>query len=216
MRIIIVGCGRVGSGLARLLAARGNSITVVDKDPAAFERLGPGFRGKTVVGIGFDRDVLTKAGIEHADGLAAVTTSDEMNVVVARLAQREFRVPKVAARVYEPGKADIYRQLGLQTISPVSLGIHQLADMLSYSPMNVIANLGHGEVDLVEIEITPMLEKRKIKDIMIPGEAHAVAIYRDGRSSLPSPDTILESGDLVQIAVMSASSERLKRMLGLE
>jgi trk system potassium uptake protein TrkA len=205
MRIIIVGCGRVGSGLARLLAARGNSITVIDKDPAAFERLGPGFGGKTVTGIGFDREVLMEAGIEQADGLAAVTTSDEMNVITARLAQREFRVPRVAARVYEPGKAEIYRQLGLQTISPVSLGIHQLADMLSYSPMNVIANLGHGEVDLVEIEISPPLVKRKVKDIMIPGEAHAVAIYRDGRSFLPSLDT-----------VMSASSERLKRMLGLE
>jgi trk system potassium uptake protein TrkA len=216
MRIIIVGCGRVGSGLARTLAMRGHAITVVDNNPAAFERLGPGFEGKTVTGVGFDREVLLKAGVKQADGFAAVTTSDEMNVVAARLAQREFRVPRVAARVYEPGKAEIYRQLGLQTISPVSLGIHQLADMLSYSPMNVVANLGHGDIDLVEIEISPMLAMRKVRDITIPGEAHVVAIYRRGRSFLPGADTTFEAGDLVQMAVMSASSERLKGMLGLD
>ncbi len=215
MRVIIVGCGRVGSGLARILAIQGHSVAVVDKDPVAFERLGPGFKGDTFTGIGFDREILIKAGIERADGFAAVTASDEMNVIAARLAQGVFRVPRVAVRVYEPGKAEIYRQLGLRTISPVSLGIHHLVDILSYSPMNVVAELGNGEIDLVEIEIPPLLVGRMVKDITIPGEAHVVAINRDGRSFLPGSDTTLNQGDLVQMAVMAASSEQLKRMLGL-
>jgi trk system potassium uptake protein TrkA len=215
MRVIIVGCGRVGSGLARILDMQGHSVVVVDKDPAALERLGPGFRGERVTGIGIDRQVLIKAGIQQADGFAAVTASDEMNVVAARLAQRVFQVPRVAVRIYEPGKAEIYRQLGLRTISPVSLGIRHLADILSYSPMNVVAELGKGEIDLVEIEIPPLLVGRTVKDLTIPGEAHVVAISRDGRSFLPGPDTTFNHGDLVQLAVMAASSEQLKRILGL-
>jgi trk system potassium uptake protein TrkA len=216
MKVIIVGCGRVGSGLARILSLHGHSIAVVDKDPIAFERLGPGFKGDKFTGFGFDREILIRAGIEQADGFAAVTTSDEMNVVAARLAQRVFRVPRVAVRIYEPGKAEIYRQLGLRTISPVSLGIHHLADMLSYSPMKVVAELGNGEIDLVEIEIPPLVVGRMVKDITILGEAHIVTINRDGRSFLPGPETLFKLGDLVQIAVMAASSEQLKRMLGLD
>src|SRR4030042_1184683 len=108
MRIIIIGCGRMGSGLAQTLSLRGHAVTVVDRDPQAFERLGPAFKGKTLTGIGFDRDVLLRAGIERADGLAAVTFSDEANVVAARLASNIFHVPRVVARLYDPRKAEIY------------------------------------------------------------------------------------------------------------
>ena len=118
MKIIIIGCGRWGAGLARSLSQAGHTVTAVDKDSAAFERLGPAYKGQTVVGLGSDRDVLIKAGIERADGLAAVTAGDETNIVVARMAKTVFRVPKVVARLYDPGKAEVYRRLGLQTIAP--------------------------------------------------------------------------------------------------
>src|SRR3990170_4359428 len=131
MRIIVVGCGRNGAGLAQHLSLRGHIVTVVDKDPVAFERLGAAFKGRTVVGVGFDRDVLHHAGIEKADGLAAVTSSDEVNVVAARLAREVFRVPRVVARVYDPRKAEIYQRLVVQTISPVALGTHRLAELLT-------------------------------------------------------------------------------------
>jgi trk system potassium uptake protein TrkA len=215
MKILIVGCGRVGAGLARRLSLQGHDITVVDKDPAAFERLGPGYKGRTVTGVGFDRDVLVEAGIEQADGFAAVTASDEMNLIAARLAQRVFRVPRVAARTYEPGKAETYQQLGLQTISPVAMGIHHLANLLSYAPMNILAELGNGEIDLVEVEIPALWAGRKVKEVTMPGEAHVVAIKRAQRSFLAGQEVAFTDGDIVTLAVMAASSERVKEMLGL-
>src|SRR5512137_1649154 len=111
MRIIIIGCGRVGAGLAQTLSDRRHEVTIVDIDPAAFERLSPGFKGKTVIGVGFDREVLLQAGVERADGFAAVTSSDEANIVAARLARQVFRVPRVVARVYDPRQAEVYRRL---------------------------------------------------------------------------------------------------------
>ena len=121
-RIITIGCRRTGSGLARILTAKGHAVTMVDIDPEAFERLGPRFAGRIVLGVGFDRDVLIQAGIERADGLAAMTSSDEANVVAARIAREVFKVPRVVARLYDPRKADIYKRLGLQTIQPVTSG----------------------------------------------------------------------------------------------
>ena len=104
---------KLGSGLAQALGLHGHTVTVVDNDPLAFERLGPNFKGQTVLGVGFDRDVLLKAGIERADCLAAVTASDDANVVAARMASQVFHVPKVIARLYDPRKAEIYKRLGL-------------------------------------------------------------------------------------------------------
>src|SRR5690349_3535005 len=146
MRLIIIGCGRMGAGLAQTLGQHGHKVTVVDADPAAFEQLGPAFTGQTVVGVGFDREVLLQAGIERADGLAAVTASDEANVVAARLARLMFRVPRVVARLYDPRKAEIYRRLDIQTISTTTWGIHRIAELLGYSQLDAIVSLGSGAV----------------------------------------------------------------------
>ena len=215
MKMIVIGCGRMGAGLTRVLNLRGHTVTVVDKDPSAFERLGPTFKGKTVLGVGFDRDVLLEAGIERADGLAAVTASDEANVVAARLASQVFRVPRVVARLYDPAKAEIYRRLGLQTIAPVTWGIHRIADMLAYSPLGTFASLGSGEVDIVEVEIPLALAGRTVKDLNIPGEVLAVAITRGGKTLIPTLGAVFQHGDLLHLAVLDTSADRLKEMLGL-
>ena len=216
MRIIIIGCGRNGAGLAQHLSLRGHIVTVVDKDPVAFERLGAAFKGRTVVGDGFDRDVLHHAGIEKADGLAAVTSSDEVNVVAARLAREVFRVPRVVARVYDPRKAEIYQRLGVQTISPVALGTHRLAELLTFSQLDTVVSLGNGEVDIVEAEISPLLVGRTVKDLTVLGEVHTVAIRRSGKTFLPTLDTVFQEGDRVHLAVLAASVDRLKALLGLK
>lgn len=104
MHIILIGCGRVGAGLAHTLNLRGHTLVIIDKDASAFARLGASFQGHMLSGIGFDRDILLQAGIEHADGLAAITNSDEANVVIARLASQVFHVPRVVARLYDPEK----------------------------------------------------------------------------------------------------------------
>lgn len=215
MKFIIIGCGRMGAGLARMLIQRGHTVTVVDRDPTAFERLGITFKGQTVVGVGFDRDVLVQAGIERADGLAAVTVSDEVNIVTARLASMVFRVPRVFARLYDPRKAEIYQRLGLQTIAPVAWAISQAADLLSYSELDTVFSLGSGEVNLIEVEAPPLLVGRTTRDLTVLGEVHVVTVTRGSRTFLPTMGTQFEAGDLIHLAVATASIEQVRALLGL-
>jgi trk system potassium uptake protein TrkA len=215
MKIIVIGCGRMGSGLAQALNLRGHAVTVVDNDPTAFERLGPAFKGRTLAGVGFDRDVLLQAGIERADGLAAVTSSDEANVVAARLASQVFRVPRVVARLYDPSKAEIYRRLGLQTIAPVAWGVQQIADLLCFSPLETVLSLGAGGVDIVQAEVPPLLFGRTVSELTVPDEIQVVAVSRGGTTFLPTLGTVFQEGDLVHLAVLAASTDRLMALLAL-
>src|SRR5512138_3897707 len=189
MRLIIIGCGRMGAGLAHTLSQHGHSVTVVDRDPQAFERLHSSFKGQTIAGVGFDRDVLLQAGIERADGLAAVTASDETNVVAARLARLMFRVPRVVARLYDPRKAEIYRRLGIQTISTTAWGTQRIAELLGYSQLDSIVSLGSGAVDIVELAVPHVLVGRPVSDVTISGEVQVVAISRGGTTFLPTLGT---------------------------
>jgi trk system potassium uptake protein TrkA len=214
MKIIVIGCGRTGAGLARVLDTAGHAATVVDSDPVAFQRLGPTFTGTQIVGIGFDRQVLVRAGIETADGIAAMTGDDEVNAVVARLAGRFFRVPKVVARLHDPRQADIYRRLGVQVVAPVGWGIHRAADLLTFSDVGALMSLGTGQVDLVEVDLPHLLGGRPIEELTAPGEVVPVAISRAGRTFIPTSETTMQSGDVVHLAVLAASRGRLDSMLG--
>lgn len=214
MRVIIVGCGRVGAGLSATLVGRGHAVAVVDSDPAAFRRLGTSFKGQAIPGVGFDRDVLIQAGIERADGLAAVTGSDEANVVIAQAARRVFRVPRVVARVYDPGKAEIYRRLGIPTLSPVEWGINRLAELLCYSWLDAVMSLGQGEVDLVEAGVPALLVGRAVNELTVPGEIQVAAISRVGKAFLPTQGTTFQAGDVVHLVLLASSADRLKALLG--
>jgi len=216
MRFIIIGCGRTGSALACLLALRGHAVAVVDDDPARFERLGTAFKGQTVVGVGFDRDVLIKAGIGRTDGLAAVTESDETNIVAARMANQVFRVPKVFARLFDPRKAEIYQRLGLQTIASVTWVANRVADLLCSSQFDTVASLGSGQVDLVQTEAPTLWVGRPVNQVSVPGEVQVVTISRGSRTFLPTLGTVFQAGDVVHLAVLTAAADRLKAMLGLE
>lgn len=214
MKFIVTGCGRTGAGLAALLDGAGHDVTVVDEDLSAFQRLGPSFGGATVHGVGFDRSVLEQAHIERADGLATVTGNDEVNAVVARLASRVFHVPKVVARLHDPLKAEIYRRLGVQVVAPVDWSIHRTADLLTFAQAGVIASLGAGHVDLVEASAPTLLEGRTVAEIAIPGEVLPVAVSRAGRTFIPTPSTIVHRGDVLHLAVVGASRDRLESLLG--
>ena len=214
MKIIIIGCGRVGANLAKSLNLKGNQVTVVDTDPTAFERLGKGFNGRTIIGVGFDRDILIKSGIENADGLAAVMESDEANVVAARIATQIFHVPRVVARVYEPRKAEIYSRLGIQTLSPVRISVEFFMDLLSNSPMETAARLGTGDALLVNVDIPFRLNGRKVSEMNVPGEVTVVGITRKGKTFLPTPQTEFTEADQAHIAVASSALDRFKDMLG--
>jgi trk system potassium uptake protein TrkA len=214
MMILIIGCGRVGAGLAKTLTGRGHSVAVVDKDPLAFEKLGDKFKGQTILGIGFDREVLLKAGIERADGVAAVTSSDEANVVTARIARDIFHVPKVVARLYDIRQAEIYKHLGLQTIAPTSWGINRIADLLLYSSLDAVLSIGSGDVELVEIELPPFLVGKTVRDLTVASEIHVVSITRTNETLLPTLGTIFRKDDLLHLAILTTSTNRLKELLG--
>jgi trk system potassium uptake protein TrkA len=215
MKIMIIGCGRQGTELAKTLCQNECGITVVDNDPDAFKRLGPPFHGQVICGDGLDREVLLKGGIERADGLAALTASDDTNIVVARLARQVFKVPRVVARVHDPLKAEIYRRLGVQTVTPVALGTLRFAELLTFSPLEPIKRLGNGEVGIFETDVPPNLVGRMVNELTVPAETQVVAITRGGKTSLPTRGTIFQEHDLIHLAVAASSMNRLKALLGL-
>ena len=213
MKIIIIGCGRVGAGLAKALSLRGHNVTVVDHDASSFERLGVNFKGKTVLGLGFERDVLLQAGVEKADALAAVLDGDDENVVIARIAKVLFRVPRVAARIYDPRKADIYRQFGLQIVSPVSLAIAKLSELMTFTQMATTSEIGTGDVESVELEVTQKVIGKTVDSLNVTGEINVISITRNGKTFIPMSGTVFQENDLLHVAVLTTSSDRLRKML---
>lgn len=214
MKVIIVGCGRMGADLA-VRIAEGHEVTVVDSDPRAFARLPEGFRGRTVEGVGFDRDVLVRAGVESSDALAALTSGDNANIVTARVARNVFRVPAVVARVYDPRRAKIYRRLGLQTVSTTAWGVARMSQLLLHRELNVIRSLGEGEVELVEQEVPGHWVGRTVGQVSVPGEISVTALLRRGRAHLPAPGSAFERGDRAVIAIVPGARGRLEHLLGL-
>ncbi len=131
MHVVIIGCGRVGARLAQILSSEGHNIVIIDKNPESFKRLGSAFNGITIPGIGFDLDTLKRAGIERADALAAVTNGDNSNIMVSQIAKRIFNVPRVVSRVYDPYRAQIYKNFGINTISSTIIGANIIKNMLT-------------------------------------------------------------------------------------
>ncbi len=213
MQFIVIGCGRVGAGLTQNLSQRGHTVTIVDRDPVAFTRLGTAAHVSMVTGESFNRAVLVQAGIGRADGLAAVTGSDETNLVTARLARRVFHVPRVVARLYDPRKAEVYRQLGVETITPIAWGMQRMAELLCYSQLHTLVSLGNGAVDMVEVELPTLLAGRTVSELTLSGEIHVAALSRAGRTWMPTLGAVLQEGDVLHLAVLATSIERLKSLL---
>lgn len=216
MKTIIVGCGRMGSGLARKLESQGVDVTIIDTIPAAFLSLGSDFKGKKIVGIGFDQDVLLSAKISMVDSVVACTNSDETNALIARIAQNIFRVPKVIARLYDSHKAEIYHSLGIQTISTTSWGISRAVEILNYSELDSLLSLGDGQVNIIRYETPVLLEGRTINDVSMLGEVRVVAMKRGTETMIPSLSTQLKTGDVLYIAVLASAKHHLLSLLGLE
>ncbi|MBW7882104.1 MAG: TrkA family potassium uptake protein [Caldilineaceae bacterium] len=213
MRFIVVGCGRAGSRLVELLSVHGHQVTVVDVNADALRAVALRDNVATVQGVGIDRAVLEEAGIRQADGLAAVSGDDETNVIVARMARQVFHVPRVVARVYDPRKADIYRRLGLLTVSPLVWGVDRMVEALLSSSVYPLLSLGSGEVHIVQVQAAPPLVGRTVQAISVAGEIHVTAIQRDGHTFLPGPDAIFRRGDLVFLAVVDRAMDKLEMIL---
>lgn len=213
MHVIVIGCGRMGGGLAQALARGGHQVAVLDRDAAVFGRLGPAFGGLTVEGHAFDRDALVGAGIARADALAAVTSSDDVNVIAARAARLVFRVPRVVARLYDPRKAEIYRRLGVQTISTTTWGVNRIVELLSYSHFDALVSLG-ANVDIVDVHVPHGMDGQPVSALSVPGEVQVVAVSRGGSTFLPTSRSLLQAGDLLHLALLATSADRLRALLG--
>jgi trk system potassium uptake protein TrkA len=215
MKLIIIGCGRLGSGLANKLFKEGHEITVVDNNPEAFLELDPSFKGKTIVGIGFDQDVLNKAKIKEVDALIACTSSDDTNALIARLAQNFFRVPKVIARLYDQHKAEIYQSLGIQAVSTTAWGIEKASGILRYGKLDILNTIGDGKVDLIRVEAPVLLEGKTVNELYIEAELQVVTIRRYGNTFIPTLGSVILSKDILYIVVLSTEKPHLEALLGL-
>jgi trk system potassium uptake protein TrkA len=216
MRVIIMGCGRIGTQLSNVLLDSGHQVVVVDEDPEALARLGPKFRGEIVRGVGFDREVMLKAGIEETEAFAATSRSDNANIVAARIARQIYRVPRVVARIQEPRKVEIYKRLGLITISPAHWGARRISELITHSDLAPVMTLGNGEVAMLAIDLPPHLDGRQVRDLMVPGEISVMAITREDHALIPTSGTEFMIGDLLHVAVLSGAMSRLEALLGLD
>lgn len=197
MHVVVVGCGRVGSGLAAALEDEGHSVAVVDRRPEAFSRLPEGFRGATVVGVGFDRERLQRAGIERAGAVAAVTSGDNSNIVVARVAREAFGIERVVARIYDQRRAAIYERLGIPTVATVQWTIDRvLRRVLPESP-NVEWVDPSASVCLVERSVPEAWAGQPVEALEVPGSARITAVTRLGKAMLGESGLILQDGDVV-------------------
>ncbi len=199
MNVIVVGCGRVGAELALSLQA-GHQVTVIDSDRRAFDRLGLHYTGRTVQGEALDRNVLLRAGIESAEALAAVTASDNVNVIVASVARKIYHIERVVTRVYNPRRRPIYEKLNIQTVSSSSWGAHRIEQLLVQPGLQAVSTAGNGEVQICELSIPPEWSGRKLSELIPSGSALPVSLARAGRGLLPGSDTLLQAEDLLQVS----------------
>jgi trk system potassium uptake protein TrkA len=216
MNIIVMGCGRVGSQVSVMLAGQGHQVTVIDHDTNALARLGAGFKGRIVKGVGFDRGVLHEAGVESAEGFVAASSSDNANIVAARIARNIFRVPRVVARLYDPVRAEVYQRLGLSTISSTVWGAERIVEVITHAELDVLDIFQDGGTSLIRVEAPTQLETQRVAHLNIPGEVLVVAITRRDHTFIPQAGTLLEQADILYLAVIPGSMNRLEEMLGIE
>lgn len=199
MNIIIVGCGRVGVELA-LTLHQNHTVSVIDRNSRSFDKLGMHFSGRAVQGHGLDRTALERAGIETANALAAVTSSDNVNAIVARIARDIFHVNRVVARIYNPRRAPIYEKLNLQTVSSSLWGAHRIEQLLVHPGMQSVSSAGNGEVQIYELTVPSEWNGHKISELVPMEHAIPVALARNGKGILPRPEIMLQAQDILQVS----------------
>ena len=196
-----MGCGRVGSTLAVDLEKSGHTVAVIDQNREAFRRLGANFNGRTVAGVGFDRDTLLEAGIEKADAFAAVSNGDNSNILAARVARENFGVKNVVARIYDPGRAEIYQRLGIPTVATVLWTTDQIMRRLTPDGTKSEWRDATGTVSLVEVSLHKDWYGESILLIEKNTNARVAFVTRLGEAVLPDEHTVLQEGDLVHLLV---------------
>jgi trk system potassium uptake protein TrkA len=213
VHIVIMGCGRVGSTLAHILEDQGHSVAVIDQDRDAFRKLGSTFKGKKITGIGFDQNVLSEAGIEHADAFAAVSSGDNSNVIAARVARESFGVKRVAARIYDPRRAEVYQRLGIPTVATVRWTADQMLRRLLPEGSEPLWRDPTGAVVLADVAYGEDWVGEKTSAVEEAARARVAFLSRLGEVVMPGPGTVLQEGDVLHMIALEGDLERISAAL---
>jgi trk system potassium uptake protein len=208
-----MGCGRVGASIARALQRRGHDVAIIDQEESSFTRLGPTFDGRTVTGMGFDRDTLREAGIDTAYAFAAVSSGDNSNILAARVARETFGVEHVVARIYDPGRAEIYQRLGIPTVATVKWTSDQVLRRLL--PQGHLPELTDpsGRIVIAEVPVSPQWIGRPLTEIEAATGTRVAYVTRLGDGMLPSRESLLQEGDFLHLAARRDELTEIERVL---
>ncbi|HKE67859.1 MAG TPA: TrkA family potassium uptake protein [Nocardioidaceae bacterium] len=202
MHVVIMGCGRVGSTLARNLEQRHHTVAVIDQRPDAFRRLGPTFSGTTVTGFGFDREVLLRAGIDRTDAFAAVSSGDNSNIISARVAREQFGIQTVVARIYDPGRAEVYERLGIPTVATVTWSADQVLRRLLPEDAEPLWRDPSGTVRVDQIPTPLAWVGHTVLEMQDTTGARVAFLTRLGSGMIPDRNTVIQEGDLLNLFLL--------------
>ena len=204
-----MGCGRVGSTLARSLEDRDHTVAVIDSNPDAFRRLGPSFNGTKVTGIGFDQDVLDRAGIEKAGAFAAVSSGDNSNIIAARVARETFGIQQVVARIYDPGRAEVYQRLGIETVATVKWTADQVLRRILPAGAEPDFRDPSGTIRLDQFRVTEAWIGQRTVDLQLQSGSRIAWIDRLGEGMLPTRETVIQEGDVLHLVMREENAGRV-------
>jgi trk system potassium uptake protein TrkA len=213
VHVVIMGCGRVGSTLARSLEQRRHTVAVIDQKPDAFRRLGPAFSGTTVTGFGFDREVLLRAGIDRADAFAAVSSGDNSNIISARVAREQFGIDTVVARIYDPGRAEVYERLGIPTVATVTWSADQVLRRLLPQDAEPLWRDPSGTVRVDQIPVPLSWVGHTVHQMQDQTGARVAFLTRLGAGMIPEGSTVIQEGDLVNLFMLDERSSTVQSAL---
>jgi trk system potassium uptake protein TrkA len=201
VHVVIMGCGRVGSTLARSLEDRNHTVAIIDSDPDAFRRLGPSFNGDKITGYGFDQGVLAKAGIARADAFAAVSSGDNSNIIAARVARETFGIQQVVARIYDPGRAEVYQRLGIPTVATVKWTADQVLRRLLPAGAEPDFRDPSGTIRLDQVPVPDKWIGQRTVKFQEETRSRIAWIDRLGEGMLPTRESVIQDGDLIHLVM---------------
>jgi len=208
-----MGCGRVGAELTVQLAKAGHEVAIIDKRREAFDRLPPGFEARTIVGVGFDREVLEDAGVKEVDAFIAVSSGDNSNILSARVAREYFHVPIVIARIYDPRRAEIYQRLNIPTVASVRWAAKQIMLMLFHSREEIKETLAGGDLFRIRVEVPAHLVGKPISAIEADKRIKVIGVDRGGGGFIPTGPSTFQEGDVAQLVVHRDALDTLDALL---
>lgn len=211
MHIVIGGCGRVGSTLARWLSEDGHDVTVIDLDEDALGHLGRAFNGATALGPAYDVDLLRRVGLGPEDAFLAVTDSDNANLMAVEVAREVFGVTRAIARLYDPNREEAYRALRIKHITGTKLIANVIYEQVVEDEFSFHVGFTGGDVEIVEFVVDERVRGLGIDELEVKNKLRIAAVRRGDHTHIPGKRFLLEPGDLV----VAAAREGVKRRIDL-